>query len=49
MGNIEATKLKLGNRVTDPKPCRECAMRGVMSGSRVEWDRVDLSAASIYR
>ncbi len=50
MGNIRVTKLKLGNRVTDPKPCRGVATRSaIVSASRVEWNRVDLSAASIYR
>ena len=32
MGKIMLTKLKLGNRVTDPKLRREPAIRGVVNG-----------------
>jgi hypothetical protein len=48
MGKIMATKLKLRNRVNRSKT-RLRATFLIRSRNRVEWNRVALSAVSIYR
>jgi hypothetical protein len=47
-GTSAAPASSMGNGVTDPKPSRQREL-GVRSGSRMERDWVETSAASVYR